>query len=44
MSHNVVGFLWTRNLYLPLDPDESVKKTNFEGIGLFSKATRKRLS
>ena len=36
------GLLWTRNLYLPLDPDESNKKGNFEGIVLLSKATKLR--
>ena len=25
MIFNAAGFLWTRNLYLPLDPDETIK-------------------
>ena len=33
MSYNAAGFLWTRILYLPLDP-------GFEGIVLLSKATQ----
>ena len=40
MSHYAAESLWTRNLYLPLDPDLT-KEANFEGIVLLSKATRK---
>jgi len=41
MSHNTAEFLWTTNLYLPLDPHLKINlRANFEGIVLLSKAAR----